>query len=1386
MNPNIHRRARRLAGAWLGGCLAALTIGLATLAGLVGPDRHDHALPLSEPKSASACSETHTGHGDDLHVHSDADGVVYGEVAWPNGKPRLSVCFAPGTKPAYVEAFMRTMMAQENGAWPPPGQQDYNVNNSWSATPATPRQLSWSLVPDGTTIPSYGLGAQAGSNLFATLDSQFSSQGGRNTWIKYFTNVFARWNEISGLSYRRIMYQGQPWDDGANFDTASGSTARGDVRISSRALDGSSGVLAFNFYPSTGSGGNMVIDSSESWGGSTGNLHRFLRNVLSHEHGHGIGIAHVCPAIGQKLMEPFLATGFDGPQHDDNRAAVYNYGDRYEPNSTAATASPLGTVIQGLALTTADDAPAPLAGAAVANLSTMALETNGQVDWYKFSINGAATVAISVIPVGFSYDDMPQGSSCPSGNTINSAAIANLDVELYSGGGTTLVIAANSQPAGSTETLSQALASAGEYHIRVLEGGTAIPSQLYRLEISVNGGSSTNTAPTAVADTYTVLEDNALAVDRPGVLSNDTDPQGQRLVAALITSVPAAQGILNFSTQGSFDFVPAQDFNGSTSFTYRANDGALNSSSPTVTLNVTPVNDRPSFVSGGNVTVNEDAGPVAQAWATSVSPGPADEAGQTLTFTVTNNNNALFSAQPAIAPNGTLSFTPTTNANGAATVTVTLADNGGTANGGLNSTTAITFTLTVNAVNDAPSFTAGPNQTVNEDSGARTVTGWATNISRGPSNEASQTVAFVVTNDNNALFSGQPAVGSSGTLSFTPAANRFGTATVSVRAQDNGGTANGGVDQSPVQTFTITVSPVNDAPSFTNGTNQTVNEDSGPRSAPGWATNITAGPFETQGLLFEITSNSNPSLFAGGPSIAGDGTLFFTPAPDAFGAATIQYRLRDDGGVANGGVDVSSTASFTITVDPVNDAPTFVDGPDQTVNEDSGLRTVPGWATNLSTGPANESGQVLSFEIVSIDNPALFAIVPAVSSAGQLTFAPATHAFGSAAIQMRARDNGGTANGGVDFSPTRTFVITVLPVNDAPVFTAGANPTVNEDSGPATINPWATAIQPGPPNETGQLVTFEIVSNSNPSLFSAGPAVAPNGALTFTPAPDQNGSAIVQVRLRDDGGTANGGVDTSAPQTFTIFVTSVNDAPVLQPIGDQTATVGQALNFGAIASDPGDVPPNALTFSLDAGAPSGATIDSATGAFDWTPSAGQVGPHTVTIRVTDNGTPNLSDFETITITVDAGTRSVAGTVGLQGWTASLSDPLITLELRDPGSSTALQTEVLNLTAAGEFSFVTALPPGSYDLTAKGGRWLRAKLANITLGASGASGLSVGDLIPGDIVESNVVDLDDFLALASTYEQSPPSVPEADLTGDGLVNLDDFLLLAAAYEVSGAP
>ena len=208
--------------------------------------------------------------------------------------------------------------------------------------------------------------------------------------------------------------------------------------------------------------------------------------------------------------------------------------------------------------------------------------------------------------------------------------------------------------------------------------------------------------------------------------------------------------------------------------------------------------NRPPVTNSDTVNVLEDsAGSSIAVISNDTDPDP----GQTLTVTAVSS---AAHGVAAIAGNGTaVSYTPQADYFGADSFTYTVSDgHGGTATG--------TVALSVLDVNDAPAFTKGADQRVLETSGAQTVAGWAAKMSAGPVNEAAQGLTFVVTNDNAALFSVQPSVAASGTLTYALAGNVNGVnhvAHVSVRLRDNGGTADGGVDTSDAQMLVISVIP---------------------------------------------------------------------------------------------------------------------------------------------------------------------------------------------------------------------------------------------------------------------------------------------------------------------------------------------------------------------------------------------------------------------------------------------------------------------------------------------------------------------------------------------------------------------------------------------------
>ncbi|MBT7298030.1 MAG: cadherin-like domain-containing protein, partial [Victivallales bacterium] len=305
-------------------------------------------------------------------------------------------------------------------------------------------------------------------------------------------------------------------------------------------------------------------------------------------------------------------------------------------------------------------------------------------------------------------------------------------------------------------------------------------------------------------------------------------------------------------------------------------------------------------------------------WATSISPGPADEVAQTVQFSVSaNTNTALFSTQPAVAPNGQLTFELTEDANGDATITLALTDNGGTGNGGTAQSASVDFDIKVAAKNDRPTFTGGGDVTVDEDSGGYAQP-WASAIVVGPADENGQTPTFTaVVTLNAALFAVQPSISANGQLSFTPTDNAFGSATVSVTLADGGAAedpprgADHGNTSDPV-VFTIDVTSVNDAPVITTDPVVfAVDEDD-----PDGTSVATLAATDTEGDTRNWTIESNPNFSIG--LLTGEIKVKVGAALDHEDADSHQLlvTVTDDGTPAE-----DDTVTVTIDVGDVNEAP---------------------------------------------------------------------------------------------------------------------------------------------------------------------------------------------------------------------------------------------------------------------------------------------------------------------------------------------------------------------------------------------------------------------------------------------------------------------------------
>ena len=382
--------------------------------------------------------------------------------------PPVANCFAPGTDPDLVAAYELLFRKQ---FWDINENADrFNIGARWSSTATqgfstgsqgTPITLTYSYAPDGAVADNLS-GFNRANQLFAWMNSLYGSQA---TWQALFDSVFQNWADHTGITYIHEVN-----DDGVEANTSPGSLGvRGDIRIFAVNLDGNFNVLAYNQFPNAG---DMVLDAFDSFYNNTSLQSRNLRNVAGHEHGHGLGFAHVCPQNSTKLMEPSANTNFDGIQLDEILAGQRNYGDASEPNDTIFDATDLGSWFVGLTDTVTD----------------ISIDDNSDVDYFQIEITQPMELVIDVSPNAGTYRTGPQNfnGTCSAGTLTDFDDNQNLSIELVASNGTTQIGFSNSSPAGVTETLSVSVTTPGTYYVIIDDPGTLNSIQYYEMDLTAD------------------------------------------------------------------------------------------------------------------------------------------------------------------------------------------------------------------------------------------------------------------------------------------------------------------------------------------------------------------------------------------------------------------------------------------------------------------------------------------------------------------------------------------------------------------------------------------------------------------------------------------------------------------------------------------------------------------------------------------------------------------------------------------------------------------------------------------------------------------------------------------------------------------------------------
>lgn len=337
--------------------------------------------------------------------------------------------------------------------------------------------------------------------------------------------------------------------------------------------------------------------------------------------------------------------------------------------------------------------------------------------------------------------------------------------------------------------------------------------------------------------------------------------------------------------------------------------------------------------------------------------------------------------------------------------------------------------------------------------------------------------------------------------------------------------------------------------------------------------------------------------------------------------------------------------------------------------------------------------------------------------------------------------------------------------------------------------------------------TCKVVDASDASAESDGGWKTNAAGIKFNP---NYGFGLIDVNAMIDKTRRFSGVTALGTQT-------VGPVVVSQAIPDNSTTgVSKTFNI----TQPGKIEEIQITLNvthtwrgdLDAylTSPSGSVrrlFNSMLGdngsSINWTFSSnafwGETAAGTWTIQVRDRGASDVGTWNTVTATVRTGelipvSTLVSGSITLGNWLPDPPAKTVQMELRPVGGGAAVETVNPTLGSGGAYSFSTTTY-GSYDLYVRGDRWLWKKIGTVSLIGNNVSGQNA-TLLNGDIVDDNIINTDDYLALSTyfdtddtiggwTTEDGNGITPEhCDLDGSGGVNTDDYLILSENFDNAG--